>query len=73
VIIFIGAYGIAKLKPEWLQERFTGFILTAKVVATALIVAGLCLVGLKSGRERQVLGQKIENPINLAASFIRRS
>lgn len=51
VIIFIGAYGITKLRPDLLRETFTGTILAAKLIATVIIVAGLCLVGLRSHRK----------------------
>jgi drug/metabolite transporter (DMT)-like permease len=48
-IIFLAAYLITKYKPQWLRETFRGWTLTAKSVATILVVAGLILVGL-SGR-----------------------
>ncbi len=48
VIIFIAAFLITKLYPRWLKEDFRGWTLFAKSVATALIVVGLVLVGLKS-------------------------
>lgn len=50
VIIFGGAYFITRWKPEWFRENFTGWTLLAKSVATALVVAGLVLLGL-SGSE----------------------
>ncbi|MES2220376.1 MAG: hypothetical protein V4587_05345 [Acidobacteriota bacterium] len=46
VIIFIGAYAITKWKPSWFKEDFRGWVLVAKVAATALVIAGLVLVGL---------------------------
>lgn len=49
VIIFVAAFLITKLYPRWLKEEFRGWTLVAKSVATALIVAGLVLVGLKGG------------------------
>ncbi len=48
VVIFLGAYLVTKLYPRWLKENFSGWPLVAKSVATALIVAGLVLVGLHS-------------------------
>ena len=45
-LIFIGAYLLTRLKPEWLRENFTGWVLIGKVIATALIVAGLVQLGL---------------------------
>lgn len=49
VVIFIGALAISFLKPEWFKEDFSGRVLAAKLTATALIVAGLAVVGLHSG------------------------
>ena len=49
VIIFLGAYAITKWKPSWFKEDFRGWVLLAKVVATALVIAGLVLVGLHGG------------------------
>jgi succinate dehydrogenase/fumarate reductase cytochrome b subunit len=50
VIIFIGAYGITKLKPSWFREDFRPWVLVAKATATCLVVAGLVLVGLHGGK-----------------------
>jgi uncharacterized membrane protein len=47
-IIFLGALALTYLKPEWLRENFHGRAVIGKVVATALVVAGLVLVGLHS-------------------------
>ena len=44
-LIFIGAYLLTRFKPEWLRENFTGWVLVGKVIATALIVAGLVELG----------------------------
>jgi uncharacterized membrane protein len=44
-IIFLGAYLLTRVKPEWLREDFTRRALAGKSVATALIAAGLVLVG----------------------------
>jgi drug/metabolite transporter (DMT)-like permease len=49
VIIFLGAYAITKLRPEWFQEDFSTWPLIAKLTATLLVVAGLVLVGLHGG------------------------
>jgi len=46
VIIFLGAYGISKLRPQWFSEDFTRWPLTAKLTATLMVIAGLILVGL---------------------------
>lgn len=48
VVIFIGAYLITQLKPQWFREDFRRPALIAKATATALVVAGLMLVGLHS-------------------------
>jgi drug/metabolite transporter (DMT)-like permease len=49
VIIFLGAYAITKLRPDWFQEDFSTWPLIAKLTATLLVVAGLVLVGLHGG------------------------
>jgi drug/metabolite transporter (DMT)-like permease len=45
-IIFGVSYGLTKLQPRLLREDFTGAVLFGKSLATALVVAGLVLVGL---------------------------
>jgi drug/metabolite transporter (DMT)-like permease len=45
-IIFLGAYGLTRLRPQWLEENFRGWTLVGKSLATLLIVAGLVLLGL---------------------------
>jgi uncharacterized membrane protein len=47
VLIFTGAFLLTKYRPKLLCEQFTGWALTAKSIATALVVAGLVLVGLE--------------------------
>lgn len=49
VLIFGVSYGVTVLRPRWLHEDFSGAVLFGKSVATALVVAGLVLVGLHSG------------------------
>ncbi len=49
VIIFLGAYGITRLRPSWFQEDFRTWSLIAKLTATLLVIAGLVLVGLHGG------------------------
>ena len=44
--IFIGVYLLTKFRPQVLKEAFTGWTLTAKSIATALIIAGLAITGL---------------------------
>ena len=46
VIIFGGVYYITRFHPQWLKEDYRGWPLIAKTVATALVIAGLVLVGL---------------------------
>ncbi len=46
VIIFLGAYLITKWKPAWMEEEFRGAVLAGKALATAMVVAGLVLIGL---------------------------
>jgi drug/metabolite transporter (DMT)-like permease len=45
VIIFLGALLLTKFKPMWLKEKFRGWQLLTKTVATALVIAGLVIVG----------------------------
>ncbi|HLH07301.1 MAG TPA: EamA family transporter [Terriglobales bacterium] len=45
-IIFIGALLLTKFRPQWLSEDFSGWQLLTKFIGTALVVAGLVLVGL---------------------------
>lgn len=53
VIIFVGAYGLTRLRPDWLTERFGGNTLIIKCAATALIVTGLVWLGLQGGNVGQ--------------------
>ena len=54
VIIFAGSYALTVLRPTWLREDFSGTVLFGKAIATALVVAGLVLVGLHaSGSEAE--------------------
>jgi drug/metabolite transporter (DMT)-like permease len=50
VVIFIGAYAITRWRPSWFREDFSKWALLIKAAATSLVVAGLVLVGLHSGR-----------------------
>ena len=49
VIIFLGALLLTKFKPMWLKEKFHGWQLLTKTVATALVIAGLVIVGISGG------------------------
>ena len=54
VIIFAGSYALTVLRPRWLREDFSGHVLFGKSLATALVVAGLVLIGFHgSGPETQ--------------------
>ena len=46
VLIFLGAYFITQWNPAWLRENFTGWMLVAKSLATALVIAGLVFLGI---------------------------
>jgi drug/metabolite transporter (DMT)-like permease len=50
IVIFLGAYLVTRLRPDWLQEDFRRRALVGKSIATALIVAGLVIVA-RSGRQ----------------------
>ncbi|HSU18633.1 MAG TPA: hypothetical protein VLI45_02715 [Acidobacteriaceae bacterium] len=49
VVIFLGAYAITLWRPSWFREDFGRWALTIKAAGTALVVAGLVLVGLHGG------------------------
>jgi hypothetical protein len=49
-VIFVGAYLITRIKPEWFREDFRNWVLVAKVTATCLVVAGLIFVGVEGGK-----------------------
>ena len=55
-IIFLAVFVITKTKPDWLREDFHRHTLIGKSIATALIVAGLVLVGSSSGGGGGVAG-----------------
>ncbi len=63
-LIFLGAYWLTKFKPDWLQENYRGLVLWGKVVATALIVAGLVLSGVQGGTQAgsPTARQRYEDP-----------
>ncbi|MGC1783041.1 MAG: hypothetical protein WA708_11020 [Acidobacteriaceae bacterium] len=49
VIIFLGAYAITKLKPEWFREDFRTWVMVTKLIATCLVIAGLVLTAIHGG------------------------
>jgi len=56
-IIFLGAILLTRFRPDWLKEGFSGWQLLTKTIATALVVAGLVLVGRSSGGRRASAAQ----------------
>ena len=50
-VIFIGALLLTRLRPDWLREDFGGWQLLSKAIATALVVAGLVIVGMAGGAQ----------------------
>lgn len=66
VIIFVGAYGVTRLKPSWLRENFSGMALLAKTAATLLVVGGLVLLGLRSGGQASATSTRLLWPHNPA-------
>lgn len=49
VLIFLGAYAITRWRPSWFRENFTTWALVVKAVGTAMVIAGLVMVGLHGG------------------------
>jgi drug/metabolite transporter (DMT)-like permease len=49
VIVFLGAYAVTQWKPSWFHEDFRPRAVWIKVLGTALVAAGLVLVGLHGG------------------------
>ena len=49
VVVFVGAYAITMFRPKWFVEDFRPWILTAKLTATAMVVAGLAITGMHGG------------------------
>lgn len=57
-VIFLGAYLLTRIRPDWLKEDFRPRVLIGKSIATALIVAGLVLIGL-GGRQSAGAGARL--------------
>ena len=57
VIIFLGAYLVTKWKPNWLEEDFHGIVLAGKAAATAMVAAGLVIVGLNQSSDNKATPQ----------------
>jgi drug/metabolite transporter (DMT)-like permease len=53
VLIFFGAFVLTKFRPTLLRENFTGWTLAGKTVATALVIAGLVLLGISGANTSQ--------------------
>jgi drug/metabolite transporter (DMT)-like permease len=49
VVIFFGAYAITRWRSQWFREDFTPRALAIKGLGTALVVAGLIMVGMQGG------------------------
>jgi drug/metabolite transporter (DMT)-like permease len=58
-IIFLGAVLLTKFRPQWLCEEFRGRALWGKLAATALIIAGLALLGWSGGASQGAGGPSI--------------
>ena len=54
-LIFLIAFAISKIKPSWLNEKFHGWILAGKIVATILILLGLLGLGLQKNYANRAL------------------
>jgi drug/metabolite transporter (DMT)-like permease len=67
IIIFVGAFLLTRLKPDWLREDFHRRVLIGKSVATGLVVAGLVLVGI-GGHQTGGGGSAMQTPPCLPAS-----
>lgn len=53
VIIFVGALALTRMRPQWLSEDFSALAIVGKAVATALVVAGLVILGRSGGESGQ--------------------
>ena len=53
VIVFAGTYLITRLRPQWLHEQFSRTAVVTKSIATALVIAGLAVVGLSAMRGKR--------------------
>lgn len=73
VIIFVGAYGLTQIRPNWLRENFSGAVLLGKGIATALVVTGLVLLGLHSDeKESEALKRATTPSVTTAAEPPRK-
>jgi drug/metabolite transporter (DMT)-like permease len=72
-VIFLGALLLTRLRPAWLKEKFHGWQLVSKAVATCLVVAGLVMVG-RSNAGNAASGPQSSNwhlPADLCISDMR--
>ena len=53
VVIFIGAYLITRLRPEWFTEHFEKRVLFGKSLATLMVAAGLVFLAMGPGSDRE--------------------
>jgi len=72
VIIFAVSYALTVLRPKWLHEDFTGAVLAGKSIATALVVAGLVLIGLYSNSPGGTSASLVRPPIAIVVSIRSR-
>jgi drug/metabolite transporter (DMT)-like permease len=70
VIIFLGAYGVTRLRPSWLQENFEGMVLIGKSVATLMVVAGLVFLGLNTEGNANAVRRRFFVPPEITRSTI---
>jgi uncharacterized membrane protein len=56
VIIFIGAWWITRFRPSWFSEDFSARTIALKLAGTALVLAGLVLVGMHRGTGQSTPG-----------------
>jgi drug/metabolite transporter (DMT)-like permease len=74
-IIFLTAYLLTRLRPEWLKEDFRGEQLVTKLAATCLVVAGLVIVGLQgkgNGRGSPIAAITTPLPTRIQFAVIKR-
>ncbi len=51
-VIFLGAYLLTRMRPDWLKEDFRGWQLGSKTLATLMVIAGLVIAGLSGGTKQ---------------------
>ncbi len=70
--IFVGVFLLTRYKPQWLKESFTGWTLTAKCIATGLIIAGLAVTGIGgNGSSASSSAASISKFVNSQYAFLK--